>query len=170
MDGHDSNQAMDALSGHLHLLNKGIKQLQELNIDTTLSPLPKYAVVGDQSAGKSSIVQALCGIALPRSSGTTTRCPFLITTHSVPSVSGTWRCQVSIKAQDYHDDKAEEPFDINKSQTKHFATITDQKELEKTLQRARLAILNPEDDPKDYINLDLTENPRHIVLQRRHLS
>jgi predicted ATPase len=49
-----------------------IKKLEELDINTTLQ-LPKFVVVGDQSAGKSSIVEALCDISLPRSSGTCTR-------------------------------------------------------------------------------------------------
>ena len=51
---------------------QGIKKLDELNINTTLK-LPKFVVVGDQSAGKSSIVEALCDISLPRSQGTCTR-------------------------------------------------------------------------------------------------
>jgi GTP-binding protein EngB required for normal cell division len=159
MDGHEGNQAMDALAGHLKRLNKVIKEIQELNIDTTLSSLPKYAVVGDQSAGKSSIVQALCGIALPRSPGTTTRCPFLITTHKDASATGTWTCEISIKNQDNHDGNLEEQDDANKPQILHFATTTNTKELEDILRRAQLAILNPGDDPKDYVSKALDEIP-----------
>jgi len=168
---HDGNQAMDVLAVHLSRLNIGINKLQELNIDTTLSSLPKYAVVGDQSAGKSSIVQALCGIALPRSSGTTTRCPFLITTHKDSSSTGAWRCKVSIKKQDYHDIKLEEQCDTSKSHITHFVTISDPNKLEDTLKRAQLAILDPGDDPKDYVDIDLTENPTNncLVLKEHHL-
>ncbi|KAL6751621.1 hypothetical protein V8C86DRAFT_2439838 [Haematococcus lacustris] len=36
---------------------------------------PTIVVCGDQSAGKSSIIQRISGIDLPRSSGTCTRCP-----------------------------------------------------------------------------------------------
>jgi GTPase SAR1 family protein len=104
MDRQEGNSAMQSLGVHSRRLNEGIKKLQELNINTTLSSLPKYAVVGDQSAGKSSIVQALCGISLPRSSGTTTRCPFLITTRKETSSKETWTCKVSIKKQDYRED------------------------------------------------------------------
>ena len=36
--------------------------------------LPQVAVIGQQSAGKSSVIEAISGITLPRSSGTCTRC------------------------------------------------------------------------------------------------
>jgi hypothetical protein len=66
MDRQEGNSAMQSLGVHLRRLNEGIKKLQELNINTTLSSLPKYAVVGDQSAGKSSIVQALWHFTSPK--------------------------------------------------------------------------------------------------------
>ncbi|CAJ1051457.1 interferon-induced GTP-binding protein Mx-like isoform X1 [Xyrichtys novacula] len=37
--------------------------------------LPAIAVIGDQSSGKSSVLEALSGVALPRGSGIVTRCP-----------------------------------------------------------------------------------------------
>lgn len=64
--------AMEYLGADTRRLNQAIKDLEELNINTTLQ-LPKFVVVGDQSAGKSSIVEALCDISLPRSQGTCTR-------------------------------------------------------------------------------------------------
>jgi hypothetical protein len=64
--------AMEYLGADSRRLIQAIKKLEELNINTTLQ-LPKFVVVGDQSAGKSSIVEALCDISLPRSSGTCTR-------------------------------------------------------------------------------------------------
>ena len=64
--------AMQYLGADSRRLIQGIKMLEELNISTTLQ-LPKFVVVGDQSAGKSSIVEALCDISLPRSQGTCTR-------------------------------------------------------------------------------------------------
>ena len=36
--------------------------------------LPQIAVIGQQSAGKSSVIEAISGITLPRSPGTCTRC------------------------------------------------------------------------------------------------
>lgn len=68
MAAHSSNEAtMCFLGTQSPRLTAGMKDLGKLNINTILSSLPKYVVVGDQSAGKSSIVQALCGVSLPRS-------------------------------------------------------------------------------------------------------
>ncbi|KAG5178451.1 Mgm1-like protein [Tribonema minus] len=39
------------------------------------TPLPQIAVMGDQSSGKSSVLEALSGISFPRGSGLVTRCP-----------------------------------------------------------------------------------------------
>lgn len=40
--------------------------------------LPTIAVVGDQSSGKSSVLEALSGVALPRGREITTRCPLVL--------------------------------------------------------------------------------------------
>ena len=49
--------------------------------------------MGDQSHGKSSVIEAICDISLPRNAGTCTRCPFEIVT---TSVDGGWVCKVSL--------------------------------------------------------------------------
>ncbi|KAF1391317.1 hypothetical protein PFLUV_G00040870 [Perca fluviatilis] len=51
-----------------------IDSLRSLGVDDDLS-LPAIAVIGDQSSGKSSVLEALSGVALPRGSGIVTRCP-----------------------------------------------------------------------------------------------
>jgi len=40
--------------------------------------LPKIVVVGDQSAGKSSVLESITGISLPRGENTVTKCPIVI--------------------------------------------------------------------------------------------
>lgn len=40
-----------------------------------LIPTPKIVVIGEQSAGKSTVVQRLCEIPLPADKGVCTRCP-----------------------------------------------------------------------------------------------
>ena len=47
-------------------------------VDCSLMPMirngdPQIAVMGDQSSGKSSVLEALSGVPLPRGSGLTTR-------------------------------------------------------------------------------------------------
>ncbi|XP_006639146.2 interferon-induced GTP-binding protein Mx3-like [Lepisosteus oculatus] len=51
-----------------------IDSLRSLGVEKDLG-LPAIAVIGDQSSGKSSVLEALSGVALPRGSGIVTRCP-----------------------------------------------------------------------------------------------
>ncbi|KFP26650.1 Interferon-induced GTP-binding protein Mx, partial [Colius striatus] len=51
-----------------------VDSLRALGIEKDLA-LPAIAVIGDQSSGKSSVLEALSGIALPRGNGIVTRCP-----------------------------------------------------------------------------------------------
>ncbi|XP_067235402.1 interferon-induced GTP-binding protein Mx3-like [Chanodichthys erythropterus] len=51
-----------------------IDTLRSVGIQKDLA-LPTIAVIGDQSSGKSSVLEALSGVALPRGSGIVTRCP-----------------------------------------------------------------------------------------------
>ncbi|RXN19640.1 interferon-induced GTP-binding Mx3-like protein [Labeo rohita] len=51
-----------------------IDTLRTVGIHKDLS-LPTIVVIGDQSSGKSSVLEALSGVALPRGSGIVTRCP-----------------------------------------------------------------------------------------------
>ncbi|KAF5897562.1 seizure protein 6 isoform X1, partial [Clarias magur] len=51
-----------------------IDSLRALGVEKDLA-LPAIAVIGDQSSGKSSVLEALSGVALPRGSGVVTRCP-----------------------------------------------------------------------------------------------
>ncbi|KAK7172214.1 hypothetical protein R3I93_004504 [Phoxinus phoxinus] len=51
-----------------------IDSLRMIALDKEID-LPSIAVVGDQSSGKSSVLEALSGVPLPRGSGIVTRCP-----------------------------------------------------------------------------------------------
>jgi interferon-induced GTP-binding protein Mx1 len=50
------------------------EDLRMLNLDCELN-MPQICVMGDQSSGKSSVLEALSGIPFPRGSGLVTRCP-----------------------------------------------------------------------------------------------
>ncbi|KAG5851541.1 hypothetical protein ANANG_G00052780 [Anguilla anguilla] len=54
-----------------------IDSLRSLGVEEDLA-LPAIAVIGDQSSGKSSVLEALSGVALPRGSGIVTRCPLIL--------------------------------------------------------------------------------------------
>ncbi|XP_017350324.1 interferon-induced GTP-binding protein Mx1-like isoform X2 [Ictalurus punctatus] len=51
-----------------------IDSLRPLGVEKDLA-LPAIAVIGDQSSGKSSVLEALSGVPLPRGGGIVTRCP-----------------------------------------------------------------------------------------------
>ncbi|CAM4734642.1 unnamed protein product [Leuciscus chuanchicus] len=91
---------------HSHL-EKSIRPFIDL-IDTLRSvgihkdlALPTIAVIGDQSSGKSSVLEALSGVALPRGSGMVTRCPLEL---RLKKVTGgvSWKAVIS-----YRDKKTE---------------------------------------------------------------
>jgi interferon-induced GTP-binding protein Mx len=48
--------------------------LRACGVDREIDGVPQICVVGDQSSGKSSVLDALCGVPLPRGAGLTTRC------------------------------------------------------------------------------------------------
>ncbi|EGB07178.1 hypothetical protein AURANDRAFT_28354, partial [Aureococcus anophagefferens] len=55
-----------------------VDELRSLGIEQDL-PLPQIAVMGDQSSGKSSVLEALSGVPFPRGTGLVTRCPCQLT-------------------------------------------------------------------------------------------
>lgn len=132
-----------------------IKKLELLNIDQLLS-VPKFVVVGNQGAGKSSMIEALSDITVPRDEGTCTRCPFQITTSAS---ADRWQCTVSL----IHKYSYSPLFKAGKDTTKYsgwqeqepsvysfVTTLHDKQEVEESLRRAQLAILNPHQDPAIY--------------------
>lgn len=93
----------DEAANNINVLGDDVKQLlQAVNnlthhgIDTIANiSIPKIAIIGDQSAGKSSLVEALSEIQVPRDAGTCTRCPMEITlSDKNPGVE--WEAVVSL--------------------------------------------------------------------------
>ncbi|RDB20697.1 Interferon-induced GTP-binding protein Mx [Hypsizygus marmoreus] len=92
--------------------------------------LPRIAVIGSQSAGKSSLIESISGITLPRATGTCTRCP---TECRLSRSTNAWKCTVSLTI-----------FEDGKLRTEQFGTIiTEKSDVEERIRRAQRAILNP---------------------------
>ncbi|XP_073687463.1 interferon-induced GTP-binding protein Mx3-like [Garra rufa] len=93
------------MNGEVHThLEKSIRPYIDL-IDTLRSvgiqkdlALPTIAVIGDQSSGKSSVLEALSGVALPRGSGIVTRCPLELRLKKVPGVK--WKAILTYNKKD----------------------------------------------------------------------
>ncbi|XP_008289661.1 interferon-induced GTP-binding protein Mx [Stegastes partitus] len=86
-----------------------IDSLRSLGVEKDLA-LPAIAVIGDQSSGKSSVLEALSGVALPRGSGIVTRCPLELKMKRRKE-GEEWFGKISY--QD-HEEMIEDPADVEK--------------------------------------------------------
>nr|AFU81315.1 myxovirus (influenza virus) resistance 1 [Pithecia pithecia] len=92
-----------------------IDSLRALGVEQDLA-LPAIAVIGDQSSGKSSVLEALSGVALPRGSGIVTRCPLVLKLKKLMNKE-EWKGKVSY--QDFEieiSDASEVEKEVNKAQ------------------------------------------------------
>uniref|UniRef100_A0A9J7XRX6 Uncharacterized protein n=2 Tax=Cyprinus carpio TaxID=7962 RepID=A0A9J7XRX6_CYPCA len=72
-----------------------VDSLRSLGVEKDLN-LPAIAVIGDQSSGKSSVLEALSGVALPRGTGIVTRCPLELKLKKITK-DNNWRGVLSYK-------------------------------------------------------------------------
>ncbi|KAI4256668.1 MAG: hypothetical protein LQ352_001986 [Teloschistes flavicans] len=106
----DSPETIDSDSdAGLELLGQGMKafvtlvqDLRELGVEELVLPLPKICVLGDQSTGKSSLIEGISGIKVPRSAGTCTRCPLEINL-STSDTASPWRCTIYLQKHFFYE-------------------------------------------------------------------
>ncbi|KAK7030959.1 hypothetical protein VNI00_013906 [Paramarasmius palmivorus] len=90
----------------------------------------------DTGAGKSSLIEAISGITLPRASGTCTRCP---TECRLKNSDEAWKCKVSLRILT---DSSGQP--LGQARVESFGDIIfDKEDVEERISRAQRAILNP---------------------------
>ncbi|KAH7883417.1 P-loop containing nucleoside triphosphate hydrolase protein, partial [Phlebopus sp. FC_14] len=126
-----------------------INDLRSMGADVLID-LPTVVVIGGQSAGKSSLVEAVSGINVPRDSGTCTRCPMECT---MSSSATSWSCKISLRT-DY--DTRGHPLP-NSTRVTFGPTITDRNSVELWLRRAQAAILNPNTPQEQFHQKTLNE-------------
>lgn len=97
--------------------------------------IPTISIIGNQSAGKSSVIESISAIALPRSSGTCTQCP---TEVRLTQKLCDWTCVVSLR---FERDASHVKIG-NVREIPFGAPISDVKDVTERVQRAQLAILN----------------------------
>lgn len=177
--------ALRGMGQGLKEINDALGELQARGIQHVAN-LPELVLVGDQSSGKSSLMSAIAGLRLPRSSGTCTRCPI----HIRVSRADEWSCRVYLK-QDYdfrppghaltkRDVTATNKFppwvqlDPNRRSRREFKTVRDQfdsEEIETVLRCAQVAILNPTTPFQFFIPKlkgDVSEATRERHLEQVH--
>ncbi|TPX71072.1 hypothetical protein SpCBS45565_g01349 [Spizellomyces sp. 'palustris'] len=117
--------------------------------------LPTIVVCGNQSVGKSSVIEALCGLVLPRNEGTCTRCVTEVRLSeldrdgsSAGLTAAPWSCNVKLR---YEFDSAGRPLKAVKELT--FGKETFNKgDVDILVRRAQKALLNPSTDPVRYLD------------------
>ena len=156
------SKGFTAIGDKINILNDALGELQSLGIQHVAN-LPEVVLVGDQSAGKSSLMSAFSGIYLPRGDGACTRCPV----HIRLSRSDTWSCKLSLQldyqyiqridgglnaAPSVTKDHPFGPWEEQHRVVKDFVTFHDNhpEKVEEALRWAQVAILNPYEDSDHY--------------------
>ncbi|KAL5492681.1 hypothetical protein ACEPAI_4128 [Sanghuangporus weigelae] len=122
-----------------------------------LFDIPRIAVIGGQSAGKSSLVEAVSGIRVPRDSGTCTRCPMEVNMICQP---GQWECKIFLRFE--YDASGAAASEVQKVSFGSALTSVDDVEL--ALRRAQAAILNY---PKEVSDLFLMKTRDELEYYRK---
>jgi GTPase SAR1 family protein len=154
-------QEMEAIIRRPKELLLALNRLSELGLQNLEIPLPNIVVLGDQSAGKSSVIEAISEITVPRSSGTCTRCPLLIKSLADDEPGAAWKCKVELlKHYDFYgksfprsleDESPFKPWIANATPVViPFMTVDNEDALRDAIHRAQLALLNPGQRPEKY--------------------
>ncbi|KAF9029016.1 hypothetical protein BDZ89DRAFT_1091905 [Hymenopellis radicata] len=129
----------------LDLINRLHSTGAQVDVD-----LPQIAVIGSQSAGKSSLIESISGITLPRASGTCTRCP---TECRLSFLNEPWCCKVVLRT--ITDEKGQA---LGQPKNQQFGPpIYDKSQVEERIRRAQFAILNPSTSPDHFLTGDHIE-------------
>ncbi|KAI9773011.1 MAG: hypothetical protein M1835_006215 [Candelina submexicana] len=169
----DTGGGLDVLGRGVKRLVQGMNFLRQLGVENLVDPLPKIVVVGGQSTGKSSLIEAISEIKVPRNTGTTTRCPIEINLSETSNGSPHWSCKVILHKKYVYSGGQDVPHSVQSQSTSVepfgrmqnqalgpwleyepedtlFAVIDKKDELESALFWAQLATLNPGNNPELY--------------------
>ncbi|KAF7544453.1 hypothetical protein G7Z17_g9938 [Cylindrodendrum hubeiense] len=145
----------------LKACNDTLGELQQLGVSHDVQ-LPELVLVGDQSAGKSSLMSGLANLELPRSEGTCTRCPL----HIRVSRNNDWSCRVWLRKEYSYqppngrsitetDVTENDPFypwrKLPNTAVHEFKTMHEKNEIEDVLRWAQIAILNDDKSHKLFV-------------------
>ncbi|KIK82818.1 hypothetical protein PAXRUDRAFT_832134 [Paxillus rubicundulus Ve08.2h10] len=138
-----------------------VNRLRNTGVQTDID-LPLIAVIGSQSAGKSSLIESISGITLPRSSGTCTRCP---TECKLSHSDYPWKCIVKL-----HFSTDPKGVSIPVRLVLFGAPITSKSLVEDRIRRAQRAILNPSVDSNKYLHGDNVSDENEVSFSKNYVS
>ncbi|KAE8160144.1 P-loop containing nucleoside triphosphate hydrolase protein [Aspergillus tamarii] len=167
------NKAIQVIARDMKALVRKIQDLRHIGIEDNRIALPKICVIGDQSTGKSSLIEGMSEIKVPRSAGTCTRCPMEINL-SEGEPSQPWVCQIYLSRRYMYDGsrklraprKAQPlgPWIEQDQEDEHFITLSDKDQVQEAIKWAQLAILNPGQSSREYIpGKNLSTNTHYQV-------
>jgi len=116
--------------------------------------LPQIAVIGAQSAGKSSLIESISGITLPRAAGTCTRCPMEC---RLSYCDNGWKCIVCLR---FITDPNGQPLDQVHNEL-FGPAIFNKAEVEERIRRAQRAILNPSTPHSEFLDNEDVDPEEH---------
>lgn len=165
----DLPENLEVLGAGAKVLIHAIRDLRSYGVDGAIAKidLPKIVVVGDQSAGKSSLIEGISEITVPREAGTCTRAPLEINLE--PTEDLPWKCDIELfKKYDYVgglpprlDQSGKPPRfwpweeKVVPTVTK-FAVVHDKEALENAIRQAQFATLCPHIYPGEFLGVDIT--------------
>ncbi|KAI9730129.1 MAG: hypothetical protein M1834_006122 [Cirrosporium novae-zelandiae] len=153
--------SLDNMVCGVKTLVEGIQRLRHMGVEDLVLPLPKIVVVGDQSTGKSSLIEGISEIKVPRSSGCCTRCPLEINLTEDNDPESSWKCIITLSkkyaydgpehmtrrgARDYPRLTRVRPYGpwvMQDQEDFQFCSLTSKEQVQDALHWAQLANLNP---------------------------
>ncbi|KAK5946769.1 hypothetical protein PMZ80_000912 [Knufia obscura] len=139
------------------------QKLQELGIDDTIK-LPRIVVIGDQSTGKSSLIEAISTIKVPKDTNLCTKCPIAINLTNGSTPSSPWRCTVRIEEKYSFNTRQKKvskanplgPWQLQKdTKVTTIRTTEDAKELCALIDVAQRLLLNPSRDRGSLVDIEV---------------
>ena len=172
-DGATSIGQVDPLGQHVKEASAVLSRLESLGLPNLNISIPRCIVLGEclltpslsctegiqgqQSTGKSSVIEAISGIKAPRDTGTCTCCPLYITLQPADDVDAKWSAQI-YRQIDYEPDPQGPRSESSQifpgwlptpsSRQIPFAKTGSEDELERFIRAAQAANLNPFEDPE----------------------
>ncbi|CAI6331704.1 unnamed protein product [Periconia digitata] len=139
-----TNPALGTLSEAITEAHSAIAKLEALGLSQREKiPLPRCVVLGEQSTGKSSVIEAISGITTPRSTDTCTRCALYI---QLQPTKDQWHARVCLRKSYVWDGKKRTRFPFWRQTEiveEEFKSTTSLVELEHIIADAQLATLTP---------------------------